>query len=215
MNVPARSLLLVASLLIASAPALAKSDKRLMAMTPERFLAAASTDDDPLEFETLISTERGHRRDKAAKGTVDSDVYLRAVIDKRSGAARYEVWQDIRYFGPRRAYHAVHFPAAHGVERAPLAIARHGADLCPNAETNGECILTKTIAFPVGEALLRQVAARYASDATNGWQFKLKDQTGRDIRSTIVPAEAAGLLLAVDAYRAGAAATRVSARQSD
>jgi len=202
MNVAARSLLLLSSLLIAGAPAFARPDKRLAAMTPERFQAAAVTDEDPLEFETVISTERGHRRDRAAKGTIDSHVHLQAAIDRKSGATRYEVRQELRYFGPRRAYHAVNFAAEDGVAQTPLAIARHGADMCPNAEINGECVLTKTIAFPVEESLLRQLAARYGSDPAAGWRFKLKDRTGRDIDGGIVPAEAAGLLLAVDAYRA-------------
>ena len=50
----------------------------------------------------------------------------------------------------------------------------------------------------VDEATMRQIAA----SGGNSWDFKLKDQTGHDIRTGIVPAEAAGLLQAVDSYRA-------------
>lgn len=202
MNASSRRLFILALLLPASVAAQAATDRRLAAMTPESFRAAAATDDDPLEFDAVISTERGYRRGKPAKGTIDSDAYLRAVIDKRSGVARYEVWQDIRYFGPRRSYGTVHYAAGAGIERMPLAIARHGADLCPNAETNGECVLTKTMAFPIDTALLRDVAERYRAGDADGWRFKLKDETGSDVVSTIMPAEAAGLLLAVDDYQA-------------
>ncbi|MBY8822532.1 hypothetical protein [Sphingomonas colocasiae] len=186
----------------------AGADKRLAAMTPERFRVAASTIDDPLEFETIISTERGHRREKAMKGLIGNDAYLRAVIDKRSGATRYEIWQEIRYFGPRRAYQSVHFEAGENVERRPLSVARHGADLCPEPETNGDCVMTKTMAFPIEETVLRSVAARYRSGTADGWKFKFKDGTGRDMVSSIAPAEAAGLLLAVDDYRTPAVPRR-------
>lgn len=202
MNPSVRRLVLLPLLLSMSFAVHAKPDKRLTVMTPEQFRTAALTRDDPLEFETTISTERGYRRGKAAKGTIDSDTYLRAVIDRQSGATRYEVWQEIRYFGPRRSYHAVHLAGEDGLARMPLTIARHGGDLCPNAETNGECVLTKTIAFSVDEPLLRDLAARYRSDGNEDWQFKLKDLGGLDVVGAIVPAEAAGLLLAVDAYRA-------------
>lgn len=203
-----RALAALAMLLPVAAVAEAKPDKRLAAMTPERFRAAASTVDDPLEFETVISTERGYRRERTMKGTVGNDSHLRAVIDKRSGAIRYEVWQEIRYFGPRRAYHAVHFAAGDGVERKPLSIARHGADLCPEPETNGDCVMTKTMVFAVDEAVLRGVAADYRAGGAESWKFKFKDDTGRDVVSAIAPAEAAGLLLAVDDYRGAVAARR-------
>lgn len=202
MNLPVRRIVLLSLLLSMGVAVHAKPDKRLTAMTPDQFHAAALTRDDPLEFETTISTERGYRRGKAAKGTIDSDTYLRAVIDRQSGLTRYEVWQEIRYFGPRRSYHTVHLEGGGGLARMPLTIARHGGDLCPNAETNGECVLTKTIAFSIGEPLLRDLAARYQSSDTRDWQFKLKDQGGRDVVGAIMPAEAAGLLRAVDAHRA-------------
>lgn len=194
--------------LVLPAVAGAAPDKRLAAMTPERFRAAASTVDDPLEFETVISTERGYRREKTMKGTVGNDAHLRAVVDKRSGATRYEVWQEIRYFGPRRAYHAVHFAAGDDVERRPLSIARHGANLCPEPETNGDCVMTKTMAFAVEEKMLRAVAANYRAGSKDSWKFKFKDGTGNDVVSAIAPAEAAGLLLAVDDYRATVASRR-------
>jgi len=210
MSLSARRLVLLPLLLSMSVAVHAKPDKRLTAMTPAQFHAATLTRDDPLEFETTITTERGYRRGKAAKGTIDSDTYLRAVIDRQSGATRYEVWQEIRYFGPRRSYHAVHLEGGDGLARMPIAIARHGGDLCPNAETNGECVLTKTIAFSIDEPLLRDLAARYRSNGAQDWQFKLKDQGGLDVVGAIVPAEAAGLLLAVDAHRAKTGSPRAS-----
>lgn len=199
---------LAAVALVMPAAAQAAPDKRLAAMTPERFRVAVSTVDDPLEFETVISTERGYRREKTMNGTVGNDAHLRAVIDKRSGATRYEVWQEIRYFGPRRAYHAVHFVAGDDVERRPLAIARHGANLCPEPETNGDCVMTKTMSFAVEETVLRTVAAGYRAGTGDSWKFKFKDGTGRDVVSALAPAEAAGLLLAVDAYHATIASRR-------
>lgn len=194
-----RHLLILSFLLPVTA--YAAPDRRLVAMTPETFRAAARTVDDPLEFDAVISTERAYRRGKAARGTVGSDAWLRAVVDRQTGAARFEVWQEISYYGPRRTFRTAHYATAGGVERTPLALARHNADMCPNIEVMGDCVLGKTAVFTVSEAQLRHVASRYQANGTEPWRFKLKDDGGLDVVNMIMPAEAAGLLLAVDDYR--------------
>jgi hypothetical protein len=195
-----RPFLILSFLLPATASA--APDRKLAAMTPETFRAATRTIDDPLEFDAILSTERAYRRGKAAKGTVGSDAWLRAVVDRQTGAARYEVWQAISYYGPRRSYRTAHYATAGGVERTPLALVRHDADMCPNVEVMGDCVLNKTAVFAVSEAQLRHVASRYRAGGTEPWRFKLKDDGGLDVVNMIMPAEAAGLLLAVVDYGA-------------
>lgn len=176
--------------------------KKLLAMTPEAFEAAAVVHDDRLEFETVISTEPAFKAGgKSVLRTVMEDNHLRAIVDKRTGATRYEVHQFIRYAGPRRAYTGVNYATADGLQHVKPLLAQHGADYCPDSETNLGCSLSKRIAFSVNEADLRAVAASYGTDRSPGLTFKLKDETGKDWRDGIAPAEVTGLLRAADAYR--------------
>ena len=177
------------------------TSKKLAAMSPADFHARSVVDADPLEFHTTISTERAFR-DKAAAGTVWSDAHLRAVVDRQTGATRYEVRKAIRYFGPRRDFQTAHYAAGSELRRAALTIAEHGANVCPNSDYSAECQMTKTLAFPIDESVLREVAASYRPGDRRGWGFKLKDVAGNDVDGAIAPAEAAGLLQAVGDYRA-------------
>jgi len=173
--------------------------QRASALSPEHFHSATVTEDDPLEFSTVISTEAAHRGGKV-RGTITADPHLRAVIDRRSGTTRYEVRKAVRYWAPRRHFEAAQFLDAGELQRAPLALARHGADDCPDAEYGGLCIFAKDVAFHVDERVLRDLAARESADDV--WSFRIKEAAGRDLTGAIVPAEAAGLLAAVDRYRA-------------
>jgi hypothetical protein len=49
---------------------------------------------------------------------------------------------------------------------------------------------------------VRAIAAQYKAGGQQSWAFKLKDDNGADIRTALASAEAAGLLRAVDSYRA-------------
>lgn len=203
-------LALAGLMLSAGASAMPKLDGKLLKMTPQDFHGATIVHDDPLEPAAIITTEDAYQSGRrAAFRTVWHDSHLRAKIDRKTGAARYEVHQYVRYWGPRRDYASVNYQAAgNELREARLTLAKHDVDHCPNSDSSGECSLSKRLAFEVDEATLRQVAASYASGAAQPWAFKFKDRTGsEDLRAAITPAEAAGFLSAVDAYRqrAGAA----------
>lgn len=181
--------------------------RSLVAMSPEAFRTATTVKDDPLEFHATLSTEKAHREGWKLLSPYGHDNHLRAIVDKRTGATRYEVRQSLRYWGTRRDYHSAHYLTEAGLQKVALSEARHGEDVCPTTENNLECPLSKTMAFGVDEDALRAVAARYQPGARDGLAFRLKDATGHDISSGIVPAEAAGLLQAVDHYRNGLTAS--------
>jgi hypothetical protein len=198
--------LLTAALPVLALPTIAQAEvqhpKSLLALTPEKARSATSLTDDMLEPSATFSTEKAHRNGWGLFKTQSQDNHLRAVIDKTSGEARYEVRQFLRYWGAPRDYSAVQYETPQGVKTSALSLARHGNDVCPMSENNIECPLSKHIGFTVDEATLRRIAAGYQPGNAQGWGFKLKDETGFDVESSIVPAEAAGLLQAVDHYRA-------------
>ncbi len=186
---------------IGLSPLSAKLPKRLVAMTPATVAAAVTVNDDHLESEVVLSTEKAFVPRSPAHVALD-DNHLRAVIDKRTGATRYEVHQSLRYWGDRRDFQAVHYQAADGLKKAPLTLARHGGDDCPNEEVMGACALTKRVVFEVDEPLLKMIAAGYMPGSRDGWAFKLKDRHGGDRTDLVAPAEAAGLIEAMTRYRA-------------
>jgi len=184
-----------------AAPVELRQPRSLLAMSPAAFRSATIVQDDPLESHATLSTEKAHRERWTWLKPDGHDNHLRAIVDKTSGATHYEVRTTVRYFGTQRDYRSAHFATEGGLRRAELSLARHGRENCATNDNNFNCALTKTIAFTVDEDVIRAIAARHAVGKPESWRFKLKDDGGNDIVSGIVPAEAAGLLDAVDGYR--------------
>lgn len=203
-----RAPLIAAALLLPALPTIAQAEVRqprtLLAMAPADFAQATTLHDDALESHATLSTEKAHREGWKFLKPFGHDNHLRAIVDKKTGATRFEVRQALRYWGAQRDYQQVHYIGPRGLQKVVLSEAQHGADVCPTTENMIDCPLSKTMAFEVDEHTVRKIAADYQPGTRQrSWAFKLKDQTGHDIHSGIVPAEAAGLLQAVDRYKAG------------
>jgi hypothetical protein len=211
--------LILAALLCTGVPAIASAEvslpKSLTTMSPEAFQKKTVVKDDPLEFNVTFSTEKAHRTGWTSLKNHTHDNYLTASLDRRTGAAKFEVRQDVRYIGQqRRDYRQVHYSAGAGLQQVDLGEVRQSTQTCPLAETYiTECILGEHMAFTLDEKQVREIAARYRPGANESWAFKMKDATGHDITSAITAAEAAGLLLAIDDHRAGRfAGSKLAAR---
>ena len=162
--------------------------------------------DDALEFETTVSTQGVYRSGKGVLKNPWNDNHLKAVIDKRTGAVRYEIHQAIQYHGLFRDFRRVNFVGANGaLESAELIRRGDNRDACFGPDTLG-CFGREDVAFVVDEATLRRIAADSA--AGDAWAFKFKADKGEDLRDSIPRAEIAGLLNAVDAHRRSTVATR-------
>jgi hypothetical protein len=196
---------LIAAALVAALPTMALAGvsypKSLLRLTPDAVRAATTVQDDPLEHDATFSTEKAHREGWLLLKPDGHDNHLRAVVDKQTGRTRYEVRTKLRYWGTQRDYRSAHYATDGGLQKADLTLTRHGQEFCSTNDLNFACPLTKTIAFEVDESVIRAIAARYGAATQQPWGFKLKDDTGYDVTSGIVPAEAAGLLQAVDGYR--------------
>jgi hypothetical protein len=155
--------------------------------------------DDPLDFEAVVSTERAFRSGRGVLNNPWNDNHLRAVIDKRTGAVRFEVRQDLQYHGLFRDYRQVNFVGPKGLTSAPLIRRGDNRDTCFGPDTLG-CFGREDVAFEVDEATLRSLAA--GGDAADQWAFKFKAAQGEDQQLGIDRAEVVALLNRVDAYRA-------------
>jgi hypothetical protein len=189
---------LVAILAVAAAGSASAEAVRLpakqAALSADHFHAHTRVIDDPLDIETVVSTERGFQTGKGLFRAPTNDNHLRAVVDKRSGATRFEVRQTLTYPGPVRRYGEVSYQSARWPVAAPLTRIKDNAGHCFLFEAPEVC--REEVAFDVSESELRRAAA-----APDAWGFKFKSDTGHEHRAAITPAEIAGLLKAVDAYR--------------
>ena len=64
------------------------------------------------------------------------------------------------------------------------------------------CVYRDTVGFSVSRELMEEIASKYVAGSSPLWRFRLKSQDGIDGEDRISPAEAAGILLAVQSYLA-------------
>jgi len=173
------------------------------AMSAEAFGAAVEVRHDMAARTTTFSTEPAHRPSRVSPiRHLLSDHHLRAVLDWRTGAIRYEVHQRILYWGAhardRRDYGVALHAAPDGLRVGPVLAATHGESFCPNEDNWGHCALTRNIVFVLGEDEIRAIAARGRAEPAAPWTFRIAEPRGREWEGGIASAEAAGLLLAVE-----------------
>jgi len=164
------------------------------ALSADHFHARTQVIDDPLDIETVISTERGFQTGKGMFKSPSNDNHLRAVVDKRSGATRFEVRQTLTYPGSIRGYSEVSHQTGQWPIEAPLTKIRDNASHCFLFEAPEVC--REEVSFNVAESELRRAAA-----TPGAWGFKLTSAKGYEHRTAITHAEIEGLLKAVDTYR--------------
>jgi len=167
---------------------------RQTALGADHFHARAQVIDDPLDVETVISSERGFQTGKGLFRAPANDNHLRAVVDKRSGTTRFEVRQVLTYMGPVRGYGEVAYETGQWPVHTPVTKIKDNAGHCFVFEAPELC--REEIAFEISESELRRAAA-----APGAWSFKFKSDGGDEHRTAITHAEIEGLLKAVDAYR--------------
>lgn len=199
--------LAVVSLAILSAPGLGadrdvvpRQLRRLIEMTPAQFEAAADLRDDGLETVATITTRNGWQQHDGLFGIVNTDAFFRAFIDKKSGAARFQVYHAMHYIARHRdSFETVNYETPRGPATGPLTVIYRTRDGCRRAEG---CPFDEVVGFDVEEALLRNLAARYVPGEAAAWRYRLKAHSGVTRDDGFVAAEIAGMLAAVDHYRA-------------
>ena len=177
--------------------------KKVAAMTPDQFKARTTLSDDALDTVAVLSTEGAfkHRRGGPI-GTVFEDNFIRAFVDKKTGATTFQVHQWVRYNRGWRNYYQANFATPAGPVATDVVVIGRNAGLCPDSEIVADCWLTEHFWFPVDESTLRAAAVGSRLREGESWRFKFKAQRGSDRHDALSRAEIAGLLAAVDAYKA-------------
>ncbi|MGY2735641.1 hypothetical protein [Sphingomonas sp. UYP23] len=174
--------------------------RRLLDMTPEQFEAASDLRDDALETVATITTRNGWQQHVGLLGIVNTDAFFRVFIDKQSGAARFQVYHAMHYIARHRdSFETVNYETPTGPATEPLTVILRSRDGCRRVEG---CPFDEVVGFDVNEALLRQFAARYVPGQPATWRYRLKAHSGVARDAGFVAAEIAGVLAAVDRYRA-------------
>jgi len=187
-----------ADLRAADVPAWAQ---HMLALTPEDFERTASVKDDALEVVATITTQRGYQERHGLLQLVGSDNFLRAFIDKTSGATTYQLYQKIVYDSRVYKYFdTANYQTAAG-PRSVRVIDLGRTEECTRTGLFRSCTRTESVAVPIDEALLATLAAKYTPGVAAGWFFRFKAQSGDDYDGMMSPAEVAGLLAKVADYK--------------
>jgi hypothetical protein len=161
-------------------------------MTPADFARTVSSKNDSLETEAELDTYKGWLERP-------SDVFLRAYVDKATGAVTYQLYATIAFGQDWRFYDRVNYELPGGQVGSSEV---HRVNSNVSCGSYG-CNFVEEVVFDVPEPLVRAIASTYQPGSNAAWHFKIKCRfADADYQNGIVPAEAAGLLSAVDAYRA-------------
>lgn len=155
-----------------------------------------SVNDDSLEPVITLTTEPVWKSNGRFTDKVRSDNFLRAFINKRSGAVTYQLYQQVTYTGDWRRFGSVNYAGDEGPVTAPVIPISQEVVTC----SHGLCVYREALGFAVPREVLDIIASRYSPDRAEFWRFRFKGRGGLDWEDRISSAEVAGLLQAVDAH---------------
>lgn len=191
-----RILTLLAVMLAGPVPAyVPTAEDKLFALTPADFQLTARDRADGSSV--TIDTERGFVESHGLMAADSNDNYLRAVIDKPSGKLRFQAVQIVSYSGGWRYFHTAGFEGG----STKLEIITREVAGCYGSRSSS-CTLREVVAFDIPEPVLRALAATWRPRGRTIWSYRLTATANADFTGSLAPAEAAGLLRAVDAWLA-------------
>lgn len=167
---------------------------QLRALTPDSVEGQISVKTDSLEPLITVTSDKVWKSNGKFTDKVRSDNFLRAFIDKRTGAVRYQLYQEVTYTGEWRRFDSVNYETSNGPGSAPTTPISQEVIGC----SFGLCAYREAIGFDVPRSVLDDVAARHSAAEVSFWRFRFKGQNGLDWEDRISPAEVAGLVRVVD-----------------
>lgn len=194
---------LFAALVLTSQPgfALEKLPRPLADLAPAHFAKTVDIAQGAAEGSIVLSTQDGYTRSRQVKGARVNDVHLRAIVDRQSGKVSWQVWHDLVYVGGRKDVSAVHYSVGGAARRAVPLHVEHWLDECPATDAPGFCNQFTRIGFELPETVVREIAATGHAGQRTPWHMRFDDAAGRHVTGAIAPAEVAGLVEALDAWK--------------
>lgn len=193
------SLIAVTLAVAPAAAAYERLPRALAAMSPADFAAQVHIADK--QGVVVLSTREGYTRGRVVRGAHIDDVHLRAVVDKASGRTTWQVWHDLVTVRRHRDVVSVEYLAGGELRAARPIGLDHSLGQCPPTDGSGFCNKITRIGFELPEQAVREMAASYAVGSRTPWRLHFRDAAGRNVTSGLAPAEAAGLVAALEAWR--------------
>lgn len=192
--------LFAASLALApTAHAYDRLPRALAALSPADF--AAQVDITADKGAIVLSTREGYVRGRVVQGAHVDEVHLRAVVDRGSGRVTWQVWHDLVTVRGHKQVVAVEYRSGgEGRTARPIAV-DHRLGQCPPTDAPGFCNKITRVGFELPEHAVHEMAAAYVAGSRSPWHLHFRDAAGGRVTSGIAPAEAAGLIAALEAWR--------------
>lgn len=188
-------------------PALAETGPQLprglAALTPQEAGARVTGGPSGGGSQVILSTEAVFRGGQSLRGAWAPAVHLTAAVDQATGAARWQVWHEIVNFPGKGRVEQVRYAAGGTAATGLPARVERWHDVCPLGDSAAPCHANMRVVVDLPEAALREIAAMWQPRSRTGWPLSFVLEGGRELTGAIAPAEAAGLVAAVDALRAG------------
>lgn len=173
--------------------------RSLAKLSPAHFADAIRIHEQP-SGAMVLSTYDGYTRSRGLDGARGDDIHLRAIID-RSGRISWEVSHRIVHRSRHLDMRHVEYDfAGTALQISPGTIV-HGAVDCPPTDALGSCNFATDVTFLLPDAVMRDLAGRYLSGSRQGPVLRFVSSNGPTILSGLAPAEAAGLVHAVDIWQ--------------
>ncbi|QCI79156.1 PDZ domain-containing protein [Hankyongella ginsenosidimutans] len=97
-------------------------------------------------------------------------------------------------------FEQANFQTSNGVETVPVTVIDRQVQTCISA---ADCIYTEQVGFTLSDELTRALARLYDPKGSLAvWRFRLKAKSGEDYTDAFAAAEVAGIVKAVDDWRA-------------
>jgi hypothetical protein len=197
-----QAFLAIVASLVPAAPTIANErlPSGLAVLSPSDFASKVLIVDDPLEPAVVLSSRDGYKRGRSIGGARADDVYLEALVDRETGDVSWQVWHELS-MGSQRKLGSVEYMSGGRFEQSRLLAMENWLDRCPPTDGIGSCNHFVRVVFELPDRTIREIANAYRPGERTSWLLRFKEADGRDITSGLAPAEAAGLILALEKWR--------------
>lgn len=179
-----------------------KIPSRLARQSPADVIERIRVDEAQGEAHVMVSTKKVWDRGNTVGGVHVSDVHMRAVIDRATGAAHWELWHELDLYDDRREITGLTYRLHGRSHHAALVRSQVSEEICPSVDgPPSACHVRVRSVFAIPDRVLQSVAESYRPDGQQYWELEFSDSNGEVIRAGLAPVEVAGLRARVQQVR--------------
>lgn len=173
--------------------------RALANLSPSDFAGQVRITENPEGNAVVLSTRDAYMRTRSIQGARANDVHLRAIMDRGTGEVSWQVWHELVYVDGPRDFASIEYRSGGEARHVEPFAVDHWRDECPPADAVGFCNHFARIGFELPDQAIREMAQQYRAGSREPWPLHFRTMSGRHIVGGLAPAEAAGLLEAVEA----------------